>query len=73
MWALAATACVPRAPQQQWSADVRVPVAAVGASSNRACATYPIVATIRDVRVPVADVGASSNRSCAMCPTIARG
>jgi hypothetical protein len=50
-----------------------VPVAAVDASSNRACAMCPTVATVRDVRVPVADVDASSNCACATCPTVATG
>jgi hypothetical protein len=48
-----------------------VPIVAVGASSNHACATYPIVATVHDVRAPIADVGASSNRACATCYTVA--
>jgi hypothetical protein len=51
----------------------QVPVAVVGASSNRACATCPTVAKVHDVRVPVADVGASSNHACATCPTVATG
>jgi hypothetical protein len=55
----------------QWFADVRVPVAAVDASSNRGCVTCPIVVTVNDVRVPVADVGASNNRVCATCSTVA--
>jgi hypothetical protein len=48
-----------------------VSIAAVDASSNRACATCSTVTTVRDVRVPVADVGASSNHVCATCPTVA--
>jgi hypothetical protein len=71
LWPLAATVHVPHVQQLQRSADVRVPVATVGASNNRACATCPIVATVHDVRVSVVDVGASSNRSCATCPTVA--
>jgi hypothetical protein len=50
-----------------------VPVTTVGASSNRACATCPIVATVHDVRVSVADVSASSNRTCVTCLTVAMG
>jgi hypothetical protein len=48
-------------------------VAAVGSSSNHACAMCPIVATVRDVRVPVADVGGSNNRVSVMCPRVAMG
>jgi hypothetical protein len=62
---------VPRVQQLQWFDDVRVPVTAVGASSNRGCVTCPIVATVNDVRVPIVDVGTSSNRVCATCPTAA--
>jgi hypothetical protein len=40
-----------------------MPVVAMGANSNHACATCPTVATIQDVRVPVADVGASYNHT----------
>jgi hypothetical protein len=72
-WVLSATARVPRVQQLQPSADVRVPIAAVGASSNHACATCPTVVMIRDVRLPVIDVGARSNRACATCPTVAMG
>jgi hypothetical protein len=47
-----------------------VPVAAVGTSSNDACATYPTVAMIRDVRVPVTNVGTTSNRTCPTRPIV---
>jgi hypothetical protein len=47
-----------------------VPIAVVGASSNRVCVTCPIVAMVRDVRVLIADVGAGRNRTCAMCPIV---
>jgi hypothetical protein len=41
-----------------------VPIIAVGASSNHACATYPTVAMVCDVKVPVVDMGTSSNHAC---------
>jgi hypothetical protein len=47
-----------------------VPVAAVGTSSNDACATYPTVAMIRDVRVPITNVGTTSNRTCPTRPIV---
>jgi hypothetical protein len=50
-----------------------MPVATVGASSDRACATCQTVATVRDVKVHVTDVGANSNGACATCPTGAMG
>jgi hypothetical protein len=53
--------------------DIRMSVADVGASSNRACALCPTVAIVRDIGVPIADVGTSSNRACAMCPTVVTG
>jgi hypothetical protein len=45
LWALAATVLVPHVQQVQRSTDVKVPVAAVGASSNCACATCPTTVT----------------------------
>jgi hypothetical protein len=58
-----------------------------GASSNRACATYPTIARSSDViwlvntiygssngplmSVSVIAVGASNNRVCATCPIVA--
>jgi hypothetical protein len=47
LWALAATVRVPRVQQYQQFADVRVPIATVGASNSRACAMCSTAATVR--------------------------
>jgi hypothetical protein len=62
---------VPSVGLVEMSTGVRVPIDAVGASSNRACATCQTVAMVHLCRVPITARGARSNRACAMCPTVA--